>query len=332
MKTTWPLSGITLVCTECKSDLYEADNCLICETCGLEYAWEEGLASMLIDRPVAEKLAEGAAQKEAIIGMFDSINRSLEEKRLSRFSTFINWGYASDNELPGGLQGINHSSIRLLREIIGGLDVSGKDILEIGCGRGGNVSELCKNYGTGSVVGIDLTPSNIQFCHRNNRYEQAYYCIGDAEQLPVKTESCDIVLNIESSHLYPHIELFFTETYRVLKPGGTFLYADIMSASDVPRYEEQWQRLGFHTALIRDITGNVLQSGDDALGTRLHALEGSLEGEDRVWEWLEAPGTQNHTDMVAGKRVFKIVHLVKMPVAPKESLAMVEGVEAVSNA
>lgn len=311
MNTTWPLSGITLVCTECKSGLYETDDGLICETCGLGYAREEGLTSMLINRPVAEKLAEGSAQKEAVIGMFDSINRSLEEKRLSRFSTFINWGYAPKIEQPGSLQGINQSSIRLLHEIIGGLDVSGKDILEIGCGRGGNVSELCKSYGTRSVVGIDLTPSNIQFCQRNNRYEQAYYCIGDAEQLPVQTESCDIVLNIESSHLYPHIELFFAETYRVLKPGGLFLYADIMSASDVPRYEDQWKRLGFRTAMIRDITGNVLQSGDDALGSRLHALEGSFEGEGRVWEWLEAPGTQNHTDMVTGRRVFKIVHLVK---------------------
>ncbi|MFD1906524.1 class I SAM-dependent methyltransferase [Paenibacillus rhizoplanae] len=191
----------------------------------------------------------------------------MKRKRLSRFSTFINWGYAPKNEQPGSLQGFNQSSIRLLREIIGGLDVSGKDILEIGCGRGGNVSELCKSYGTRSVVGIDLTPSNIQFCQRNNRYEQAYYCIGDAEQLPVQTESCDIVLNIESSHLYPHIELFFCGDLPCIKAGRViFLYADIMSASDVPRYEDQWQRLGFRTALIRDITGNVLQSGRRCAG------------------------------------------------------------------
>ncbi|WP_052410215.1 class I SAM-dependent methyltransferase [Paenibacillus durus] len=312
MNTTWPLSGITLVCTECKNALHEADGHLVCGTCGLEYARENGVASMLIDRPVAEKLAEGAARKEAIIGMFDSINRSLEEKRLSRFSTFINWGYAApENEPSGGLLGINQSSIRLLREIIGGLDISGRDILEIGCGRGGNVNELCKSYGAGSVVGIDLTPSNIYFCQGNNRYEQAYYCIGDAEQLPVRTESCDYVLNVESSHLYPHIELFFDETYRVLKPGGTFMYADIMSASDLPRYEAQWQKLGFRTAFIRDITGNILQSGDESLGSRRQALEGSFEGDKRVMEWLEAPGTQNHTDMIAGRRVFKIIHLVK---------------------
>ncbi|WP_223068406.1 class I SAM-dependent methyltransferase [Paenibacillus caui] len=313
MNTTWPLSGITLVCTECKNALHEAHERLVCGTCGLEYARENGVVSMLIDRHLTEKLAEGAARKEAIIGMFDSINRSLEEKRISRFSTFINWGYAAENEPSGGLLGINQSSIRLLREIIGGLDVSGKDILEIGCGRGGNVNELCKSYGPGSVVGIDLTPSNINFCQGNNRYEQAYYCIGDAEQLPVRTESCDYVLNVESSHLYPHIELFFVETYRVLKPGGTFLYADIMSASDLPHYEAEWERLGFRTALIRDITGNVLQSGDESLGSRRQALEGSFEGEDRVLEWLEAPGTQNHTDMIAGRRVFKIIHLVKEP-------------------
>lgn len=306
MIPSWPLTGIRLGCVICKQSLCAEGSDLVCKPCGFRYKQEEGIAIML-----AEDEAQGAAHKEAVREVFDSINRSLETKGLSRFSTFINWGYASLEEEQPGFQGVNGSFIRLLHEIIGGADVAGKDIVEIGCGRGGNINELCKSYGAGSAVGIDLTPSNIVFCHRNNRYEQAYYCVGDAERLPIQSECCDSVLNVESSHLYPNIDRFFAEAYRVLKPGGTFIYADIMNAADVPRYEKIWNRLGFRMTMNRDITANVLQSGEASFGNRIQVLGGSFESDEGTMEWLEAPGTQKHEDMKAGRRLFKIMHLVK---------------------
>ncbi|MCA0755179.1 methyltransferase domain-containing protein [Paenibacillus sp. N4] len=316
MDVLWPLSGIQLACTNCKTALEYADVELACRACGLRYPMADGLPNMLTEglQGSAEErdLSADAVQKAAVQGVYDAINRTLEEKGISRFSTFINWGYASrEDGADSGLPGVNQSFVRLLREIIGSADVVGKDVLEIGCGRGGNVRELCKSYRAGSVVGIDLTPSNIGFCHRSNRYRQAYYCIGDAERLPVRSGCCDFVLNVESSHLYPNIGRFFAEAYRVLKPGGMLWYADIMDAPDALRYEELWGRLGFRTALCRDITDNVLLSADRALNSRLYALGGSFGSGEGTMEWLEAPGTQKHEAMKTGKRLFKIVHLVK---------------------
>ncbi|MFD1906521.1 class I SAM-dependent methyltransferase [Paenibacillus rhizoplanae] len=88
-----------------------------------------------------------------------------------------------------------------------------KDVLEIACGRGGNVRALCKSYGPRTVAGLDLTEANIAFCLAGNRYEQATFCVGDAEELPLPDECCDIVLNIESSDLYPRITRFFMMRY-----------------------------------------------------------------------------------------------------------------------
>ncbi|MCK4464674.1 MAG: methyltransferase domain-containing protein, partial [Bacteroidales bacterium] len=44
----------------------------------------------------------------------------------------------------------------------------------------------------------------------------------------IDNESVDIVLNIESAFHYPDKMKFLKEIYRVLKPGGEFLIADVL--------------------------------------------------------------------------------------------------------
>jgi SAM-dependent methyltransferase len=41
------------------------------------------------------------------------------------------------------------------------------------------------------------------------------------------------VINVESSHCYGHIDKFFAEAARVLRPGGWFLYTDFRGAADM---------------------------------------------------------------------------------------------------
>jgi SAM-dependent methyltransferase len=314
MKTKWTLSSIDLVCPGCKGRLIESDPSLDCEGCGQRYDAADGIPVMLTKGGVslAEESDPVAARKEEIKTIFTSINRVLENKGLSRFSTFVNWGYAPLEEEESSRPGaFNQSSIRMLQEIVGDHDLANLDVLEVGCGRGGNINTLCRSYGPRCVVGLDLTPSNIAFCVSNNRFEHAFYCVGDAEELPIGTGSCDVVLNIESSHLYPNIGRFYEEVHRVLKPGGLFLYADVLNAPEFDACEADLQRLGFRMTLSRDITPNVLRSGDASLNSRLHALDGTFGNDDGTLEWLEAPGTQNHKDMMNGSRLFKILHFVK---------------------
>jgi ubiquinone/menaquinone biosynthesis C-methylase UbiE len=51
---------------------------------------------------------------------------------------------------------------------------------------------------------------------------------GDAQSLPFADESFDVVINIEASHGYPDFPRFLAEVARVLRPGGRFLYADVL--------------------------------------------------------------------------------------------------------
>lgn len=311
----WPLTDLNWVCPRCKQTLAKMEFSLDCTSCAESYPMAAGSIPCLLVESDALETMEHKAQKEAVKEMFTSFNRALEQTGVSRFSTFINWGYAEaedEKEAAGSLpRGVNHQSLRLLQEIMHGVDVQGKDVLEIACGRGGNVRALCKSYGPRTVAGLDLTEANIAFCLAGNRYEQATFCVGDAEELPLPDECCDIVLNIESSDLYPRITRFYDEVFRVLKAGGLFVYADDLDALKFETGERYLLELGFEMSLVRDISEHALLASDLARGSRLAALGDALGKEDAVWETMGVPGTPIYDDMHSGKRRYKILHLKK---------------------
>lgn len=102
-----------------------------------------------------------------------------------------------------------------------------KRLLEVGCGNGIGLkmgSELLK---TNYALGIDLVNEMVAHANRNfYKKNKVNYVQSDAEKLPLENESFDIITSLESSHLYPSIEHFFSEVERVLSVGGFFCYSD----------------------------------------------------------------------------------------------------------
>lgn len=100
-------------------------------------------------------------------------------------------------------------------------------LLEIGCGNGIGLKASAQLLKTNYALGIDLVQQHVNSARESFYKEnELHYIQSDAENLPVGNNSFDIVTNIESSHLYPRIERFFSEVERVLAPGGYFCYAD----------------------------------------------------------------------------------------------------------
>ncbi|WP_454780451.1 class I SAM-dependent methyltransferase [Legionella sp. WA2022007384] len=103
-----------------------------------------------------------------------------------------------------------------------------KKLLEVGSGNGIGLrvsSELLK---TKYALGVDLTNELVKHAHHNFYQENKInYIQSDAEYLPFANNSFDIITNLESSHLYPQIELFFSEVERILSPNGFFCYSDL---------------------------------------------------------------------------------------------------------
>jgi SAM-dependent methyltransferase len=105
-------------------------------------------------------------------------------------------------------------------------------MLEVGCGPGWGLNLISRLEEGSSFVGLDLSPKAIEFATRqSSNSKNLKFVQGDAEALPFADAEFDVVLNIESSHNYPHPEKFFAEAVRVLKPGGYIVHADMMTAS-----------------------------------------------------------------------------------------------------
>ena len=98
------------------------------------------------------------------------------------------------------------------------------------------------------MVGLDVCPANIAYCSSKTRLPEASYLVADAENIPFANESFDVVLNMESAHAYPNRAKFYAEVYRILRPGGIFLYTELMPADQV----EQNVRLLRGSRLVRN--------------------------------------------------------------------------------
>jgi ubiquinone/menaquinone biosynthesis C-methylase UbiE len=105
-------------------------------------------------------------------------------------------------------------------------------MLEVGCGPGWGLDMISRLEEGSSFVGLDLSPKAIEFATQHAaKNDRLKFVQGDAEALPFGDAEFDVVLNIESSHNYPHVERFFAEAVRVLKPGGYLVHADMLTSS-----------------------------------------------------------------------------------------------------
>jgi len=149
---------------------------------------------------------------------------------------FMNYGYA-DPEKKIDLHPKDESdrySIQLYHYITESIDFKKKAVVEVGCGRGGGSFYIVKRWAPDSVKGIDLCKKAIRFCNNYYQLEGLSFLHGDAQNLPLENESCDIVINVESSHRYENFEKFLLEVHRVLRNSGLFLFADYRKKKKLP--------------------------------------------------------------------------------------------------
>ena len=108
-----------------------------------------------------------------------------------------------------------------------------KHALEIGCGNGVQAMYINSRYKPASMTGIDLDPENIKIAKNEMRIreiENMRFFVDDAQKLEeIETDSMDVVINIESAFHYPDKVAFLNQIGRVLKPGGTFVIADLLT-------------------------------------------------------------------------------------------------------
>jgi len=116
---------------------------------------------------------------------------------------------------------------------VAGLDLTGKRVLDIGCGLGGPDHILASKYGA-TVVGIDLEKHLVRRA-RERAAElgldgQTEFLVVEAGPLAFPDEAFDVVLSSGAFTQIGEKQKMFAECLRVLKSGGALTSYDWMKS------------------------------------------------------------------------------------------------------
>ena len=156
-------------------------------------------------------------------------NHQYTDEFIAKLEVTFGRGFLS----PGGKEEV--------AKILEGIDISGKDVLDIGVGIGGPANLLVSDHGASKVIGIDVEKGLLEKAQAtisaNHLEKQIELQLVSPGPLPFDNDTFDIVFSKDSIIHIPDKEALFREVYRVLRPGGWVVMSD-WYCSDQPFTEE----------------------------------------------------------------------------------------------
>lgn len=116
---------------------------------------------------------------------------------------------------------------RLARDLISSLPYIKGDafkILDIGSGTGEVAFLLAEKFKRASIKGCDLALGMVRKAINKNRFPNVDFEVADAEALPYPEAAFDLVVSSTTYQWVENLSKAFTESKRVLKPGGFFAF------------------------------------------------------------------------------------------------------------
>lgn len=191
---------------------------------------------------------------------------------------FMNYGYAPINEqlkliLKDEIDQENRLFIQLYQHTLLGVDLKGKEVLEVGSGRGGGADYVARYLAPSSIIGVDFAKNAIDLCNQFYNVPNLDFVEGNAENLPFENDCFDVIFNVESSHCYGNMNAFIAEVTRVLKPGGIFAWADLRTQKIMEKEDAIFMNSSLELLSKENITPNVLEALDLISNRKKEAIQ-----------------------------------------------------------
>ena len=138
---------------------------------------------------------------------------------------------------PGGPQEV--------MKIVDGLDLSGKSVLDVGCGSGGPAIVLAQETDASVIVAIDiqqaLLDQGASFARKAAVSSRLEFKLVEPGPLPFEDNTFDVVFSKVSLIHFSDKELIYREIIRVLRPCGAFVASDWLGGENTSSSPE-WAR------------------------------------------------------------------------------------------
>lgn len=111
-------------------------------------------------------------------------------------------------------------------------------ILEIACGTGRVTRHLRETFpAAGSLVATDVNNDMLDIARRQLNDPSIAFQVADAQQLPFADGTFDLVVNQFGLMFLPDLQKGMQEAYRVLQPGGRFVFTTWDSTASMPLFK-----------------------------------------------------------------------------------------------
>ena len=187
------------------------------------------------------------------------------------FIAGLQWMWGEGFLSPGGSEEV--------AELLRGVSVRDRDVLDIGCGLGGLDVLLAEAYHARTVLGIDVEEPLIEHARRRAvtaglGEERVRFRLVKPGPLPFTDSVFDIVFSKDSIIHISDKRALYADVFRVLKPGGVFVGSDwlrrgsgdpseqalewlevVQLTFEMKNFDETWQGLkqaGFEKIQLRD--------------------------------------------------------------------------------